>query len=218
MFPFRASHSALAIAAGILGSAGSDCRLVQMAEVEPAWKTELRDDVAESLAQEQWQPRWEWSPRREWDPRETHSYSSSESFGFFHQSPTWLLFGGCGLLADRETSVSVAAIAMSRLGDPQGHDELIRLSHHPDYQIRIQVIEAMGTGGQTRFIEPLVGIAWTAKDDRVKQAVLKSLEQLVPPEKHPPAIGNTTGTDGKIKLWAEWWDQTQNPAAGRRSN
>ncbi len=122
------------------------------------------------------------------------------------------------LLADRELAVSVAAaIAMSRLGDPQGHDELIRLSHHPDHQIRLKVIAAMGAGGQTRFVEPLVSIAWTARDDRVKQAVLDSLEQLVPVEKHPPALGNTASADGKIKLWAQWWDETQNPAAGRRA-
>ncbi len=134
-------------------------------------------------------------------------------------NPEEKLPGLRALLADRELAVSVAAaIAMSRLGDPQGHDELIRLSHHPDYRIRIQVVEAMGTGGQTRFLEPLVSIGWTAKDDRVKQVVLKSLEQLVPAEKHPPALGNMASTDGKIKLWAEWWDQTQNPAADRRSN
>jgi HEAT repeat protein len=114
------------------------------------------------------------------------------------------------LLSDADARVSLAsAIAMSRLGDPLGHDELLRLSHHLDERVRLQVIAAMGTSRQTRFVETLIGIGWTAQTEPVKREVLSSLHQLIPMEKHPPALANATGTDAKIKAWAEWWDQSK---------
>ncbi len=115
------------------------------------------------------------------------------------------------LLTDPDSRVSLAAaIAMSRLGDPLGHDELIRLSHHSDDRIRLQVIAAMGDSRQTRFVETLIGMGWTARNDLVKREVLNSLDQLVPREKHPPALAKATETDDKIKVWAEWGNPNQN--------
>jgi HEAT repeat protein len=114
------------------------------------------------------------------------------------------------LLSDADSRVSLAAaIAMSRLGDPLGHDELYRLSHHPDERIRREVIKAMGASRQTRFVETLIGLGWTAKSEPVKREVLSSLHQLIPMEKHPPGLAMALGTDAKIKAWAEWWDQAQ---------
>ncbi len=114
------------------------------------------------------------------------------------------------LLSDADSRVSLAAaMAMSRLGDPLGHDELDRLSQHPDDRVRLQVIAAMGASRQTRFVETLIGLGWTAKSEPVKREVLNSLHQLTPLEKHPPALAMATRTDDKIKAWAEWWDQSQ---------
>lgn len=114
------------------------------------------------------------------------------------------------LLAHADPRVSLAAaIAMSRLGDPLGHDELLRLSQHPDDRVRLEVIAAMGTSGQTRFVETLIGTGWTAQTEPIQRAVLTSLDQLVPTEKHPPALATATRTEDKIKTWAEWWNPSQ---------
>lgn len=115
------------------------------------------------------------------------------------------------LLADEDVRVSVeAAIAMSRLGDPEGHDELIRLTHHPDPRIREQVILAMGQTGQSRFVDSLIGLGWTAKDVRIQAAVLKSLASLVPPANQPAQLAEATGLEDKIQVWATWWDERRN--------
>jgi HEAT repeat protein len=114
------------------------------------------------------------------------------------------------LLADPDSRVSLAAaIAISRLGDPLGHDELLRLSQHADERIRLRVIAEMGSSRQTRFVEALIGIGWTARSDRVKREVLNSLEQLIPTENQPSAMTQAAGVDDRIKLWVEWWDENR---------
>jgi HEAT repeat protein len=114
------------------------------------------------------------------------------------------------LLADPDSRVSLAAaIAISRLGDPLGHDELLRLSQHADKRIRLRVIAEMGSSRQTRFVEALIGIGWTARSDRVKREVLNSLGELIPSENQPSAITQAAGVDDKIKLWVEWWDENR---------
>lgn len=131
--------------------------------------------------------------------------------GIPSKNPSQSLPGLRQLLADEELQVSVtAAIAMSRLGDPEGHDELIRLTHHPDPRIREQVILAMGQTGQSRFVDSLISLGWTAKEVRIQQAVLKSLETLVPRRNLPPELSQALRTDDKIQIWASWWDQMRN--------
>ncbi len=130
------------------------------------------------------------------------------------QNPGESLPGLRSLLTDRDSRVSrAAAIAMSRLGDPQGHDELLRLSRHPDDRVRLEVVAAMGTTRQTRFVETLIGLGWTARSEPVKREVLKSLKRLVPKENHPPALAKASGTDAKIQAWAEWFAKSRTPRA-----
>ncbi len=118
------------------------------------------------------------------------------------------------LLADQDSRISTAAaIAMSRLGHLLGHDELIRLCHHQDPQLRLQVITAMGTIGQTRFVKPLINLGWTARNVQIQLAALNSLEQLVPKDSHPPALQTAKSTQEKIQAWASWHEEkrrTQN--------
>ncbi|MCA9069400.1 MAG: HEAT repeat domain-containing protein, partial [Planctomycetaceae bacterium] len=131
--------------------------------------------------------------------------------GIPSKSPSQSLPGLRQLLADDDLRVSVASsIAMSRLGDPQGHDELIRLTHHPDPRIREQVILAMGQTGQSRFVNSLISLGWTAKDVRTQNAVLQSLNSLVPAANQPIQLAEAKGTEDKIRVWAGWWDQTRN--------
>ena len=80
-------------------------------------------------------------------------------------------------------------IAMSRLGDPQGMQEMVRLGYHPESNIREDVVQAMGESGQSRFIEHLLRLAWTESNDLVKRAILKSLGRLVPAVEHPDGRG-----------------------------
>jgi len=115
------------------------------------------------------------------------------------------------LLADHNSGVAVAAaIAMSRLGDPQGHDELIRLSRHGKTAVRERVIEAMGSTGQTRFVKVLIGLGWTAKEVRIQRPVLKSLGELVPEESRPRDLPDAVGAEERIHVWAKWWSERQN--------
>ncbi len=109
------------------------------------------------------------------------------------------------LLTDPQETVRVAAaIAMSRHGDPQGLDELVRLSWHADGRIRRQVVEAMGESGQARFIEHLIRLGWTDRDITVRRAVLDSLDQLVPPETRPPELARMRTTDDRLTAWQTW--------------
>ena len=109
------------------------------------------------------------------------------------------------LLTDPQETVRVAAaIAMSRHGDPQGLDELIRLSWHADGRIRRQVVEAMGESGQARFIEHLIRLGWTDRDITVRRAVLDSLDELVPPETRPTELARMRTTDDRMTAWQTW--------------
>jgi HEAT repeat protein len=99
-----------------------------------------------------------------------------------------------------------AVVAMSRLGDPQGAQELIRRMYDSHPRQREQAVQAMGQTGQTRFIEPLLRSLWTETDRGVQLAMLKALEQLVPRDEHPGlAPGSSIGD--KINVWARWWEQ-----------
>ncbi|WP_166822683.1 HEAT repeat domain-containing protein [Thalassoroseus pseudoceratinae] len=119
------------------------------------------------------------------------------------------------LLASSQETVRVAAaIAMSRHGDPQGLDELIRLSWHRDGRIRRQVVQAMGESGQARFIEHLIRLGWTDRDVTVRRAVLGSLEQLVPPATRPPELAKMRTTDDRLAAWQNWRFATSSAETG----
>lgn len=108
------------------------------------------------------------------------------------------------LTSSQELVRIAAAIAMSRHGDPQGLDELTRLSWHADGRVRRKVVLAMGESGQARFIEHLIRLGWTDRDVTVRRAVLESLDRLVPPETRPAELAKIRTTDQRMTAWQNW--------------
>jgi len=64
----------------------------------------------------------------------------------------------------------------------------------------------MGETGQTRFVEPLIRLAWTEPNHHVRQAALASLARLVPPADQPPGLTRARGVPEAVEFWAAWWD------------
>ena len=101
-----------------------------------------------------------------------------------------------------------AVVAMTRLGDAQAAQELIRQTYDPQPRQREAAIVAIGATGQSRLVEPLLRRLWTESDGGVQAALLKSLDQLTPMDERPGlAVGTPIGD--KIKEWARWWEQQQ---------
>lgn len=97
------------------------------------------------------------------------------------------------------------ACCLAQFGDDQGTQEFLRLSQHPDWRIRYQVVTGMGDSGQARFVENLIRIAWTEKHPSVRQATCAALEKLVPPSQQPSGLKTARNEDQKIAVWGEWW-------------
>lgn len=100
-----------------------------------------------------------------------------------------------------------AAVSLCRLGATEGMDEMVRLSYEPNPSLRERAVKEMGLSGQSRFVKHLVTLGWTERNEHVRQAILGSLERLVPPENRPPAVGETTAWDAKIKCWVQWLER-----------
>jgi HEAT repeat protein len=100
-----------------------------------------------------------------------------------------------------------AAVSLCRLGTPEGMQELVRLSYHSNPDTREQAVKEMGLSGQTRFVSHLVTLGWTERNSPVRQAILESLDRLVPEENRPRSLGETQAPDAKIKCWVEWLQQ-----------
>jgi HEAT repeat protein len=112
------------------------------------------------------------------------------------------------LLSSSESGVRfAAAVSLCRLGTPEGIQELVRLSYHSNPQTREQAVKEMGLSGQTRFVSHLVTLGWTERNSQVRQAILDSLDRLVPEENRPRALGETPSSDAKIKCWVQWLEQ-----------
>jgi HEAT repeat protein len=101
-----------------------------------------------------------------------------------------------------------AVVAMARLGDSQAAQELVRQTYDPEPRQRQTAIEAIGTTGQSRLVEPLLRRLWIEPDPAVQAAILKSLDQLVPMDERPGLAAGVSIGD-KIKEWARWWEARQ---------
>ena len=97
-----------------------------------------------------------------------------------------------------------AAVAMSRLGDEQGMQELIRLSYHTDTLIRERALREMGQTGQMRFVDHLISVGWTETNPTLKRTILSSLENLVDKQHQPTAIHADSSYNEKIAAWVQW--------------
>jgi HEAT repeat protein len=118
------------------------------------------------------------------------------------------------LLSSSDAAVRfAAAVSLCRLGIQEGMQELIRLSYHANPDTREQAVKEMGLSGQTRFVAHLITLGWTERNNQVRSAILESLEQLVPEENRPRALGETPAPDAKIKCWVQWLQQRDGAAA-----
>ena len=115
------------------------------------------------------------------------------------------------LLVETQGPTQVAVVAaMSRLGDPQAMQELVRLALDGSSTSRLEIVQTMGETGQTRFVEPLIRLAWTEQNHYVRQAALASLQKLVPPAERPQNLAQAKNVAEAVEIWASWWEDRKN--------
>jgi HEAT repeat protein len=118
------------------------------------------------------------------------------------------------LLTESQGQLQFAVVAsMSRLGDPQAMQELARQAFDGNSTARLDVVQTMGETGQTRFIEPLIRLAWTEPNHHIRQAALTNLGKLVPPPEQPPALARARSVAEAVEIWATWWEDRQTKRA-----
>jgi len=105
-----------------------------------------------------------------------------------------------------------AATGMSRFGDVPAMRVLAELADCDDWQIRQQAVRSMAGTGQSRFVEKLVAVIWTERNDVVKLTALESLRRLVPPSDWPSGLSSSQKPHQQIELWATWWSSRNTPA------
>jgi HEAT repeat protein len=126
------------------------------------------------------------------------------------------------LLTESQGQLQYAVVAaMSRLGDPQAMQELVRLALDGTSSSRLDVVQTMGATGQTRFVEPLIRLAWTEPNHHLRQAALNSLLKLVPQAEQPKQLAKARNLPEAVEIWTAWWEDRQsrrNPAPGLSVN
>jgi HEAT repeat protein len=114
------------------------------------------------------------------------------------------------LLVEAQGQLQFAAVAsMSRLGDPQAMQELVRQALDCNSASRLDVVQTMGETGQTRFVEPLIRLAWTEPHHHVRQAALANLLKLVPRAEQPQSLSKARTVPEAVEIWAAWWEDRQ---------
>jgi len=114
------------------------------------------------------------------------------------------------LLTESQGQLQFAVVAsMSRLGDPQAMQELARQALDGTSTSRLDVVHTMGETGQTRFVEPLIRLAWTEPNHHVRQAALVNLKKLVPPAEQPQKLPSARTVPEAVEIWAAWWEDWQ---------
>lgn len=106
-------------------------------------------------------------------------------------------------------------VALSRLGDFAGMQELLRLSNDTQISMRKEAVQEMGLSGQTRFVEPLVQMAWTERNNSTLKEILNSLDKLVPDSEQPADLNPQRDQSDQAKIWMNWW-QTQHSGQASR--
>lgn len=124
------------------------------------------------------------------------------------------------LLTSSHANVEWTAImAMASLGDEQATSELLRRALDPHPRVRERVIRAMGETGNRRLVDSLIEMGWTERDPQVLQAILWSLDRLVPLDQRDAELIRAGGLaasapiEDKIRMWADW--QARRKSAAR---
>jgi HEAT repeat protein len=114
------------------------------------------------------------------------------------------------LLTESHGQLQFAVVAsMARLGDAAAMQELVRLALDENSTSRLDVVQTMGETAQTRFVEPLIRLAWTESNHHVRQAALANLQKLVPPAEQPRALPGAKTVPEAVEIWAAWWEDRQ---------
>jgi HEAT repeat protein len=114
------------------------------------------------------------------------------------------------LLTESQGQIQFAVVAsMARLGDAAAMQEMIRLALDVNSTSRLDVVQTMGQTGQTRFVEPLIRLAWTEQNHHVRQAALASLQRLVRAAEQPGGLVRAKTTAEAVEIWAGWWEDRQ---------
>ena len=114
------------------------------------------------------------------------------------------------LLTESHGQLQFAVVAsMARLGDAAAMQELVRQALDESSTSRLDVVQTMGETGQTRFVEPLIRLAWTEPNHHVRQAALATLLKLVPPPEQPRALPAAKTLPEAVEIWAAWWEDRQ---------
>tara|TARA_R110000868_G_scaffold411459_1_gene704333 strand:- start:83197 stop:86133 length:2937 start_codon:yes stop_codon:yes gene_type:complete len=106
-------------------------------------------------------------------------------------------------------------VALSRLGDFAGMQELLRISNDTQVAMKNEAVQEMGNSGQTRFVEPLIQMAWTERNNSTLKEILNSLDKLVPDSEQPADLNPQQDRSDQAKIWMNWW-QTQHSGQGSR--
>ncbi len=123
------------------------------------------------------------------------------------------------LLVETQGQTQMAVVAaMSRLGDEQAMQELVRLALDGTSTSRLEIVQTMGETGQTRFVEPLIRLAWTEQNHYVRQAALASLLKLVPSAERPPRLVQARNIAEAVEIWASWWEDRKTRRAGAQAS
>lgn len=110
------------------------------------------------------------------------------------------------LLSELQGPARFAVIqSMSRLGDQQAMEELTRLSFDVNPATRLDVVRTMGDTTQSRFVEPLIRLAWTEPDHHVRQGAVAALSKIVPADRHPAGLTRAKSLAEMVTLWNDWW-------------
>jgi HEAT repeat protein len=124
------------------------------------------------------------------------------------------------LLTSQHANVEWTAItAMASLGDEQATSELLRRALDPHPRARERVIRTMGETGNRRLVDSLIEMGWTERDPQVLQAILWSLDRLVPQDQRDAELIRAGGLaasapiEDKIRMWADW--QARRKSAAR---
>jgi HEAT repeat protein len=114
------------------------------------------------------------------------------------------------LLTETQGQLQFAVVtSMARLGDAEAMQELVRLALDENSTSRLDVVQTMGETGQTRFVEPLIRLAWTEPNHHVRQAALANLQKLVPPADQPKALAGAKSIPQAVEIWVAWWEDRQ---------
>ncbi|QDU81406.1 HEAT repeat protein [Polystyrenella longa] len=127
--------------------------------------------------------------------------------------------GLLALLQETEPELRFAVIsATSKLGYQQTTQELIFMGQHPEANVRLRAIKAMGESGQTRFAKPLLQLGINEQQTQVQREILNSLQKLTTYGTTPPQDIARYPYEQQLKMWDEIWNPTPQTASRSSMN